>query len=601
VKAFPVELVFLFVVLWLQARLFNVEAQLDVHTSLADDLGLTDEGFAEISSKADLFTWLSETLVPMLSDNGSGAALHPTRLQQVDFNSTECMRQFSDSSINSDVNGMVTAQCNECDRMEGGKVPPKDGAETLTYLDRATVIFSGLSLRQASHCSLATVGGRTGKLSSRGYMDDQEQPYLVPTLPCVGSPLFASASARMFASASHLPPRACYKQTNMTALAASHPVKLRQWILRSHVSKMVVYVPLSSTSADAMAAAQVTLDTVRDGLWMDASTARVDIEFLALSTQYGLLTEVQLLIDFHLGGSTSARYKMRSVSGNVIQNSGYDLVDTSFVVFLAYWLCCELYEMVKAYKFPYDKVELQGSQYTSVCHRWLRPQTWLRKCKRSRRQKRLKELAHDSFHAFATESNTGVQSLTQNEFRQAIADVSPDTKLSNFEFADAVATYSEAISARNRIEMGEISLESFNKFVQARGYRPYFSDTWNILDWIKVCVHAKAVWLLTTSINVPSSAFEQLINATSSGWEMDVNLWGPFDEQPPLLIIEDLKGLVTSINTMQYVCSFLLILQALIFLRIAKGYERLGIVTQTLAYAQSELIHFTVIFFFIRE
>ena len=79
------------------------------------------------------------------------------------------------------------------------------------------------------------------------------------------------------------------------------------------------------------------------------------------------------------------------------------------------------------------------------------------------------------------------------------------------------------------------------------------------------------------------------------------DLWGPFDEQPPLIIIQELKANVTNISTMQYTCSFLLILQALTFLRIAKGYERLGIVTQTMNYAQSELIHFTVIFFFICE
>lgn len=46
-------------------------------------------------------------------------------------------------------------------------------------------------------------------------------------------------------------------------------------------------------------------------------------------------------------------------------------------------------------------------------------------------------------------------------------------------------------------------------------------------------------------------------------------------------------------------CAVLLILQAMVFLRIAKGYARLGIVTQTLAYAKSELLHFTLIFFFI--
>jgi hypothetical protein len=181
---------------------------------------------------------------------------------------------------------------------------------------------------------------------------------------------------------------------------------------------------------------------------------------------------------------------------------------------------------------------------------------------------------------------------TAQKFRKAIVHVSRDTVLSNFELADAIARYSDG---------GEIRLDRFVEFVLERGYRPYFADAWNGLDLLKILVHSQAVWLLTSAINVPSSAFDQLINATSTGWEMDVDLWGPYDNQPPLLIIEQLKHLVNSISTMQYTCSFLLILQALTFLRIAKGYERLGIVTQTMAYAQSELIHFTMIFFFIRE
>ena len=569
VKAFPFELGFLCVVLWLQVRLFNVEAQLDVHTSLADGLGLNDAAFAGISSKAELFVWLSESLVPAVSDFNPDTAA----LQEVDFNSTECMRQFSESSINSNITSEFTAQCNECDLTE--TVKNEDGAEQLIYFDRATVLFSGLSLRQASHCSLATVGGRTGKLRSRSYLGGQTPPYLVPTLPCVESPLFANARD-IVAPSVHLPPRACYRPTNLTALAETQPVELRQWVLRSHVDKMVVYVPCSSTSLDAARAAQATLATVKSGLWADASTARVDIEFLALSIEYGLLTEVQVSLDFHLGGSTTARYKMRSVSGNVIQNSSYDAVDCAFIVFLACWLGRELYELWKAWTYPNDKVG-SGSHYTSVCHRWVRPQTWWRRCKPSRRQDRLREVARASFMRFATESNSRSKrletALTPDGFVKAVAHVSPDTHLSNFEMADAIEQFSES---------GVISFKRFAKFVQERGYRPYFSDAWNVLDWCKIFVHGQAVWLLTTSINVPSSAFEQLINVTSTGWKMDVGLWGPFDERPPLLIIEDLKEDVTSINTMQYTCSFLLILQALTFLRIAKGYERLGIVTQTM-------------------
>ena len=83
--------------------------------------------------------------------------------------------------------------------------------------------------------------------------------------------------------------------------------------------------------------------------------------------------------------------------------------------------------------------------------------------------------------------------------------------------------------------------------------------------------------------------------------------------------MRQLGDLIESIHIMQYTCSVLLILQAMSFLRVAKGYARLGpsllalhagireftiecvagIVTQTLAYAKSELLHFSAIFFFV--
>ena len=130
----------------------------------------------------------------------------------------------------------------------------------------------------------------------------------------------------------------------MTELADKHSSELRQWILRSHIDKMVVYIPCSSTSRVAARAAQATLSKAQTDMWIDASTARVDVEFLALSVQYGLLTELKLSFELHLGGGTTVSYKMRSVSGNVIQNSAYDAVDCAFIIYLALWIGVELYD-----------------------------------------------------------------------------------------------------------------------------------------------------------------------------------------------------------------------------------------------------------------
>eukprot|EP01046_Picozoa_sp_COSAG06_P075455 COSAG06_NODE_23581_length_687_cov_1.761905_1_plen_45_part_10 len=42
--------------------------------------------------------------------------------------------------------------------------------------------------------------------------------------------------------------------------------------------------------------------------WLDATTAEVYIQFMVLSHQYGLLTEVEIAVSFPLGGSTNVDY-----------------------------------------------------------------------------------------------------------------------------------------------------------------------------------------------------------------------------------------------------------------------------------------------------
>ena len=105
---------------------------------------------------------------------------------------------------------------------------------------------------------------------------------------------------------------------------------------------------------------------------------------------------------------------------------------------------------------------------------------------------------------------------------------------------------------------------------------------------MKICMEGRVVFLLVTVINQPSPAFEELVHTDEHGWELIVNRWthdstSVVVEETPISTLLALSDVLNTVHAMKELCALLLIMQALTLLQLAKGYARLGIVTQTLA------------------
>ena len=278
----PQQMAMLMVLLWLSSGLFETRAVLDVHSSLEADLGLT--ACAKISDPGELFAWLEGTLIPAVSDVSKSGTV-----ADVDLTTAQCSALHTLHH---------EKRCDECDaimaKQEGARGRSNVTANRsmeLIFVDAYTVLFSGITVRQAAHCSLASLDRATGLLrrqsnnDERGAFDPDN-----PNLPCVPSELFNAKEAQ--AQKTKLPPHSCYSAVNMTAFAETMPVDQRPWITSSSIDKNAFFIPCSSTTMSARDAAQSTLGKVQEIQWMDATTAAVQIKFMVLSQQYGLLTDV---------------------------------------------------------------------------------------------------------------------------------------------------------------------------------------------------------------------------------------------------------------------------------------------------------------------
>ena len=66
----------------------------------------------------------------------------------------------------------------------------------------------------------------------------------------------------------------------------------------------------------------------------------VEILFMTMSPQYGMLTEVRVRFHFRLGGDSSVITSLRSIPGRTLTKITYSLVDVSLLVMM---LWCEYY------------------------------------------------------------------------------------------------------------------------------------------------------------------------------------------------------------------------------------------------------------------
>jgi hypothetical protein len=114
-----------------------------------------------------------------------------------------------------------------------------------------------------------------------------------------------------------LPSFACYN-FNRSEIAGSLPADEAAWVNRARISKGEIFIPTASADPAAMGAAKALLQAAAAARWADPATASVDVRFIVMSVEYGVITEVVLRCDFHLGGHIKTDFNMRSMSPSML-------------------------------------------------------------------------------------------------------------------------------------------------------------------------------------------------------------------------------------------------------------------------------------------
>lgn len=330
------HLLFVIVLICFQMDTFAVWDKLEVHNNLNARLGLRDEALLGISGDTSMYRWISDTLIPALSGANSRTVLQP-----VQVSGEECLR---DTTWGSPLSAEHCAVCDNIKTAQAATIEHRAESRDdphLGFVDSNTLLYSGVSIRQAPHCSITRVNRQSGTLETYsveelGLADASAAFYL----PCEPSTRYESSFAT---TRSSIPPQFCYGTTNLSTFAETQEPSLRPWINRASVQKRRFYLPCSSSAnqtAAATAAAQATLSLIEASHWLDVSTAMVEILFMTMSPQYGMLTEVRVRFHFRLGGDSSVITSLRSIPGRTLTKITYSLVDVSLLVMM---LWCEYY------------------------------------------------------------------------------------------------------------------------------------------------------------------------------------------------------------------------------------------------------------------
>eukprot|EP01045_Picozoa_sp_COSAG04_P029196 COSAG04_NODE_4736_length_1918_cov_2.150632_1_plen_495_part_01 len=264
---------------------FDIPVQHDVHSSLRADLRLhidPQEGngdFDSVSSAEGMFDWLQNELLPAVSNENPslGAELRST---------AQCRAALGDTASAED-----SAGCDTCDNATG------EQHDELTFINEYALLYQGILIRQTPHCQLATIDSSGELHREQLFSDDVE---------CKTNSEFVETDQDITyfpgtGSESVLPGRGCY-DFDLASLAASRNDSEAMWIRRARVTKEHIFIPTATGHHAAIAAGQAVLQAASDARWADPSTAQVEISFLIMSVQYGMLTEVSLTCDYHLGG-----------------------------------------------------------------------------------------------------------------------------------------------------------------------------------------------------------------------------------------------------------------------------------------------------------
>ena len=290
---------------------FDINVQHDVHASLRAELQLhidAERGYdsthwASITSTPAMFEWLENQLLPAVTNQQSSRL---GRFPRATLSTEECRAALP--------LGVGDDACQSCESEVG-----TNSTGRLIFVNDYALLYKGILIRQTRHCTLATIGGN-GELD-RIRLPESERS------TCKDNAMFTQTDADIEYASEHsgrsngtsptLPSFACY-DFDRWAFANQSSADEASWVARTRIGKEEIFIPTGNGDPSAMAAAKAVLQTLVADQWIDPATASVDISFIVMSMQYGVVTEVQLTCDFHLGGHMKTDFSMRSMSPSVL-------------------------------------------------------------------------------------------------------------------------------------------------------------------------------------------------------------------------------------------------------------------------------------------
>ena len=317
-----ISALFIGIMLGFQNLHFDISAQHDVHASLRAALQLRidstrgDAGakdWASITSTVDMFAWLQDDLLPAVTVPESGCRLPPASL------SAEECRAALPSDAAAAVDDSVCQSCSPVAGMDG----LRNSTDELTFVNEYALLYKGILIRQKRHCQIASINA-DGELHRITYREHQGQQQ---GSSCISNEMFdeTDEDIEYFSSGGGggerdvLPAFECYR-FDRTSIAAAGNLSAREatWAQRARIGKDAIFIPTQTGNAAALTAARALLTAASAAQWADPATAAVDVSFIVMSIQYGVVTEVKLTCDYHLGGHIVTGFRMRSISASML-------------------------------------------------------------------------------------------------------------------------------------------------------------------------------------------------------------------------------------------------------------------------------------------
>jgi hypothetical protein len=159
-------------------------------------------------------------------------------------------------------------------------------------------------------------------------------------------------------------------------------------------------------------------------------------------------------------------------------------------------------------------------------------------------------------------------------------------------------------NSQTRDGVAGMSEADFNHFYESYSCRSYLGDPWKLLTLVLLDLHFFATVALYR-LNWPSEEFRSLLHSSTvqNQWVFSPSKWaagGGDDRFIYERTLSEMATLTTWTHALRYTCATMLLIQTLLFLQFAVHLDaKLAILTESMAFVASELMHFLFVFGFV--